>query len=68
MKKSELDKMVGMISFIYDFNFKQSYKYIQEKNFIEKMLNRFNFENEETKRRFNEIQKLADKYIEQKLK
>ena len=38
------------------------------KNFIEKMLNRFNFENEETKRRFNEIQKLADKYIEQKLK
>jgi len=68
MKKSELDKMVGMISFIYDFNFKQSYKYIQKKNFIEKMLNRFNFENEETKRRFNEIQKLADKYIEQKLK
>ena len=50
MKKSELDKMVGMISFIYDFNIKQSYKYIQEKNFIEKMLNRFNFENEETKR------------------
>ncbi len=68
MKKSELDKMVGMISFIYDFNFKQSYKYIQEKNFIEKMLNRFNFENEETKRRFEIIQELANKYIENKIK
>ncbi len=68
MKKSELDKMVGMISFIYDFNFKQSYKYIQKKNFIEKMLNRFNFENEETKRRFEIIQELANKYIENKIK
>ena len=60
--------MVGMISFIYDFNFEQSYKYIKEKNFIEKTLNRFNFKNEETKNRFNKIQELAKKYIEQKIK
>ncbi len=68
IKKNELDKMVGMISFIYDFNFEQSYKYIKEKNFIEKTLNRFNFKNEETKNRFNKIQELAKKYIEQKIK
>lgn len=68
IKKSELDKMVGMISFIYDFNFEQSYKYIKEKRFIEKTLNRFNFKNEETKNRFNKIQQIANNYIEQKLK
>lgn len=68
IKKNELDKMVGIVSFIYDFNFKQSYKYIREKHFIEKMLNRFDFKNEETKNRFNKIQEQANKYIEQKLK
>lgn len=68
IKKNELDKMVGMLSFIYDFNFEQSYRYIKEKQFIENTLSRFNFKNEETKRRFEIIQELADRYIEQKLK
>lgn len=68
MKKNELDKIVGIMSFVYDFNFEQSYKYIKEKSFIEKILNRFNFKNEETKNRFNKIQEQANKYIEQKLK
>lgn len=68
IKKNELDKMVGMLSFIYDFNFEQSYRYIKEKQFIENTLSRFNFKNEETKNRFNKIQELAKKYIEQKIK
>ena len=67
-KKNEVDRIVGRISFIYDFNFEQSYKYIKENKFIENTLNRFNFKNEETKRRFEKIKELANKYIEQKLK
>lgn len=67
-KKNEVDRIVGIISFIYDFNFEQSYKYIKENKFIENTLNRFNFKNEETKRRFEKIKELANKYIEQKLK
>lgn len=64
----KIDHVVNIISFIYDINYIESFKIIKENNYIDKIINQFNFENEETKRDFEEIRKKAKDYIDEKIK
>ena len=68
IKKTEADKIVGMISFIYDINFKESLKIIKERDYINKIINRFNFQEENTKERIEQIRNIAEQYLEEKIK
>lgn len=50
-KKSEeepLDSIIVMMAFIYDMNFDYSLKYIYERDYYNKILDRFNFKNKDT--------------------
>jgi len=66
--KEIIDRIVVIIAFIYDLNFKESYKILKENDCINKTFSRFNFEKEETKEKIRKIKKILNKYINNKIK
>ena len=51
------------IGFIFDLNFKKSIEIVKEEKYIEKMLARFEFKNEETKESVKKIKRLAEEFL-----
>lgn len=66
-KNTQIDHIIGMISFIYDINFKESFEIIKREDYINKMINRFDFK-ENIKERIEKIRRQANEYIEAKTK
>lgn len=64
----DIDRVVVVMGFIYDLNFIESYKIIKENNYIDKIIDRFDFKNEDTKEQMELIRKTAKEYIDNKLK
>ena len=62
-----IDRIVVIVAFIYDLNFKESYKILKDKDYINKIFDRFNFEKEETKVQMEQIQKIAIDYISKEM-
>lgn len=54
-KKTSADSLVGHFAYIFDFNFTDSIQYIKEKNYMEKIYNRFEFHNQETMKQYQNI-------------
>lgn len=67
-RKTNADKLISQFAFAFDFNFDYGLKYIDENKYYEKIYNRFNFEDEKTRKRFEEIYNLTEKYIKERLK
>lgn len=68
LKKAEptvLDGMICLISFIFDLNFDYSKRVILKENYINDILDRFNFKNEKTKIQINQIREIANEYLRQ---
>ena len=61
--ETELDEKMVYIGFIFDLNFKKSIEIVKEEKYIEKMLARFEFKNEETKERVKKIKRLAEEFL-----
>ena len=47
--------LVTHFAYVYDFNFKQSLEIIKEHNYLDKLYGRFNFNNEDTREKIQEI-------------
>lgn len=62
--KTNVDLLVAQFTYVYDFNFKQSLDIIKENQYVEKLYNRFEFKNEETKQRMKVIYEELIKYLE----
>lgn len=67
-RKTYMDFWVSYIAFIFDFNYKAGLEYIQQMNYIDKIINRLDYKNIDTKQKMEEIKIHARKYIENKLK
>jgi len=65
--KTELDFWVSIVSFTFDINFKCSFKYLKETNYINIVIDRIDYKNQETKRRVEEIRKATNNYIDEQL-
>ena len=63
-----IDDMLITLAYTFDINFKESYKYIKEQDYINKIMQRFNFKNIETKEKVKELINLLNKYIENESK
>ena len=66
-KVTQLEKAIGIISFIYDINYIESFKIIKENDYINKIMDKFEIENNKVKEEFEEIRRIANKYIENKI-
>ena len=64
----ELDQIIKICSFIYDINFKSSFKIIKENDYIDKIIDRFNYKVLETKEEMQKVKNIAKKYIFEKTK
>ena len=64
----KVNDIVCVMAFIYDIYFKQTYEIIKEQDYINKTLDRYNFEDKETKEKMEEMRKIANEYINEKLK
>lgn len=67
-KKLEVDSIITILAFIYDINFKPTFEMIRNENYINKILQRFNFKDEYTKEKMEEVKNIANKYIKEKTK
>ncbi len=67
-RKTHMDFWVSYIAFIFDFNFKAGLEYIQEKNYINKIVDRLDYKNIDTKQKMEMIKEHALKYIKTRLK
>ena len=65
--QNTINNVLSIIAFIYDMNFKPSFEILEKENYINRMLNRFNIKDENTKKSLEEIRKISNKYIEQKI-
>ncbi len=62
-----IEDIVCDIAFIYDINYKISFEIIKEKDYINKILDRYHFEDEKTKEKIEEIRKISNNYIDKKV-
>lgn len=58
-----LDGMICLISFIFDLNFEYSKEKVIKEDYINKILNRFNFKNEKTNLQIEEIRNIVCEYL-----
>lgn len=63
-----VDNVISVIAFIYDINFEESFKILVKNDYINKILDRFDFKDEETKYKINEIRKVSNIYINEKVR
>lgn len=65
--KTNADLLVAHIAYIFDFYFKYSLKIVKENNYIRKIEEKVNLQEEEAKIMLNEINIIVDDYIEKTL-
>lgn len=68
IKIENIDSVLSVIAFVYDINFKESFKILKEKKYIDLIINRFNLKDDETRKKVEEIRKKLNEYIEEKEK
>ena len=66
-RKTLLDYWICVLAFIFDLYFKSSLKYIYDKNYIDVLINKINYRNEETMERIETIRRYAKEYLENKI-
>lgn len=64
VKIKNIDEVISIIAFIYDINFKESFKILKNNNYINLMLERFKIKDIQTKEKMEEIKNKANKFIE----
>ena len=62
-RKTIIDYWVCVIAFIFDLNFDISLKYVQENNYIDILVDRIKYKNDDTKQKMEDIRKCAKEYI-----
>lgn len=66
-ENTQLDKLVKMIAFIYDIQYKKSFEILQKKDYLNKIIDRFNFKENKTKQSILEMQKIGKEFINSKI-
>lgn len=66
--ETKIDGIISMISNIYDIYYQESFKIIKENDYINKIMDKFEIQDENVKKQFNEIRSIVNNYVEDKIK
>ena len=66
--KTNIDCLVSWMGYIYDIYFPYSFARIKQKQYINTIIDRIDYQNEETKQRIEEMRKVANTYLEEKIR
>lgn len=61
--KDNINRIIQIIAFIFDINYKSSFSIIKEEEYVNKIIDRFNFKNEETRKAIEKIREFSNEYI-----
>ncbi len=67
-RKTILDYWVCVLAFIFDLNFKESYEIVKENDYVNILIDRFNYNDLETKTRMEGIRNFMNDFINRKIK
>lgn len=68
VNSSPIDKVCSRIALIFDINFVKSLEIINREDYINRIIDRFNFKNIETREKIEKIRKIANDFVEEKIK
>ncbi len=66
--ETNIDCVMSWLAYAYDINFNVSLQKIKKENYINKLVDRIDYKDKETKDRIEQIRNDVNKYIEEKLK
>ena len=66
-ENTQLDKLVKMIAFIYDLQYKKSFEILKEKDYFNKIIDRFDFKENQTKQSIFDMKKIGNNFINSKI-
>lgn len=66
-KNDTVDGLLILLSYIYDINFRETLEIIDKENYVNKILNRFDFKDEKTKEQIEELKEILLKFIKTSL-
>lgn len=62
---SRIENMIILLATVFDLNFKYSFKYLEEKDYINKIIDRYSYKKEQTKEQMEIIRKYINTYIKE---
>ena len=62
-----VDSLISFITFIFDINFTYNYKIIKQEKYIDRILDKFEFQEEVTKEQMDDVRKFVKEYIEKQI-
>lgn len=62
-RKTIIDYWVCVIAFIFDLNFDISLQYVKDSNYIDKLIDRIEYKDKETKEKMEQIRKCGNEYL-----
>ena len=66
LKIEGVNKIISVIAFIYDIYYSESFSILYKNNYINKIIDRFEYKNYETKIKMNELKNIVNTYITDK--
>lgn len=67
-RKTVLDYWVCVLAFVFDLNFKESYQIVKDNNYINILIDRFNYKDQATKYMMEDIRKILNEYVDLMIK
>lgn len=64
-KETSADILVSHFAYVYDLNFKETYRIIKENKYYDKIYNRFIFNDKDTMEKYNKIYEKVKQYLEE---
>lgn len=66
--KTDLDRWISYIAYIFDFNFSESLEYLRDNDLINKNFDRIEYKNLDTINKINKMKVLAKDYVDERCK
>ena len=67
-RKTPMDMWLSYLAYIFDLNYKASFQYIKEKEYIDKLIDRIPYADNVTRERMDQVRLCSKAYIENKIK
>ena len=65
-RKTAADVLVSHFAYVFDFNYNQGLRIIQQNESFKKIYQRFQFEDQETQEKFDQIYQKVEQYLKKK--
>ena len=66
INQNKIDSFILLLCFVFDYNFKYSFETMDKEDYINKLIDRFDFKNPDTKEKMGKIREILNNYIQSK--